>query len=105
MINLRERGMIMKVDFNLQSANRKMVAASKFKGLLTSSRTCLRTLIKDIFEKTTKSSKIIARKAPNWCQTAEDIPNKATIKLKTSFEKANAPLKEIGLNLKDFVIK
>lgn len=95
----------MKVNFNPQATNQKIIFSSKFKSFLTGSYTCLKSLIEDVFERTTKNNEIVARKAPNWCQTAEDLPNRAVVNLQTSFEKANAPLKEIGLNLKDFVIK
>ena len=93
----------MKVDFRPTITNQKPTIKSKIKKFFTESRIKLKTLVKDVFEKNTKTNKIVARKEPNWCQTNEAMPNNAVINLSVSFEDANAPLKEIGLDLKDFI--
>lgn len=93
----------MKVDFRPTITNQKPTIKSKIKKFFTESHIKLKTLVKDVFEKNTKTNKIVARKEPNWCQTNEDMPNNAVINLSVSFEDANAPLKEIGLDLKDFI--
>ncbi len=51
----------------------------------------LRVLSRDVFEieakaNVSKKRVIVARKNPNWCQTAEDMPNRAVIKSSLSIE-------------------
>lgn len=93
----------MKVEFKPAISNQKIPVNSKIEKFFSEGRVKLKTLVNDAFEKKVKSNKIVARKEPNWCQTDEDMPNKAVINLDISFDEANAPLKEIGLDLNDFI--
>ena len=93
----------MKVDFRPTITSQKPTIKSKIKKFFTESRIKLKTLVKDVFEKNTKTNKIVARKEPNWCQTNEDMPNNAVIDLSISFEEFVEDCKKMGLNANDFI--
>ena len=102
-VRIKVKGYNMKVDFTPTITSQKPTIRFKIKKFFTESRIKLKTLVKDVFEKNTKTNKIVTRKEPNWCQTNDDMPNNAVIDLSISFEEANAPLKQIGLDLNDFI--
>ena len=95
----------MKVELKPSLTNQKTTLQSKIRNIFINSRIRIKTLVKDVFEKSAKTKKIETRKEPNWCQTDEDMPNRAVINIPVTFEEANAPLKEIGLDLQDFILK
>lgn len=95
----------MKVDFNPTITNSQTTVKSRIKSFLTNGRVKLKTLLKDVFEKRSEKNVIVARKEPNWCQTDEDMPNKAVIELPISFEEFSEDCKTLGLNPEDFIIK
>lgn len=95
----------MKVKFPLTITKQKNVNMSKFKKKYSYCSFSLKNFVKDVFSRTTKTAKIVARKEPNWCQGFDDFQNNAVVKIQTTFEKANVPLKEIGLDLKNFIVR
>ena len=95
----------MKIKFNPTIKNNKRLVTTKFRCFFAENKKKLQSFLMNTFDKKNKVDIFEARKAPNWCQTAEDMPNNAVINLPVSFEEANAPLKAIGLDLKDFIIK
>ena len=95
----------MKIKFNPTIKNNKRLVTTKFRCFFAENKKKLQSFLKKTFDKKNKVDIFEARKAPNWCQTAEDMPNNAVINLPISFEEFANDCQKLGLNAKDFIIK
>ena len=95
----------MKVELKPTITNQKTTLQSKIRNIFINGRIRIKTLVKDVFEKSAKTKKIETRKEPNWCQTDEDMPNRAVINIPVTFEEFSEDCKKLGLDAKDFILK